>query len=193
MKMKSIKDLKRLHELMTKEERNKELSLSLGIAAHLNTLDDIMFARGEYLKNTNIHEYMRMWQKLHNRYFYGNDTGYESLKNEQSMSAEDKDLILRDICARLPYNIIVRDEYGDYIEVNIYTANLEHLIDRVSTGIVKMVLRPLSSMTEEEAEEYCNNVTDIGSGVDWLNKNMFDFRGLIPKDLAISTEEFNPY
>lgn len=57
------------------EERNKELSLSLGIAAYLNTLDDIMFARGE--DHTGIHDCMKMWQKLHNRYFYGNDTGYE--------------------------------------------------------------------------------------------------------------------
>ena len=24
-----------------------------------------------------IHDCMKMWQKLHNRYFYGNDTGYE--------------------------------------------------------------------------------------------------------------------
>ena len=31
------------------------------------------------------------------------------------------------------------------------------------------------------------------SYIDWLNKKMFDFRGLIPKSLALSTEEFNPY
>ena len=62
------------------KERNKELSLSLGIAAYLNTLDDIMFARGMLIggkDHTGIHDCMKMWQKLHNRYFYGNDTGYE--------------------------------------------------------------------------------------------------------------------
>ena len=31
------------------------------------------------------------------------------------------------------------------------------------------------------------------SYIDWLNKKMFDYRGLIPKGLANSTEEFNPY
>ena len=59
-----------------RKERNKELSLSLGIHAYLNTLSDCMFARGEDVKR--IHDCMKMWQKLHNRYFYGNDTGYDS-------------------------------------------------------------------------------------------------------------------
>lgn len=62
------------------KERNKELSLSLGIAAYLNTLDDIMFTRGMLIggkDHTGIHDCMKMWQKLHNRYFYGNDTGYD--------------------------------------------------------------------------------------------------------------------
>lgn len=63
------------------KERNKELSLSLGIQAYLNTASDELFAKGkpyhkpEDLKQ--IHDCMKMWQKLHNRYFYGNDTGYE--------------------------------------------------------------------------------------------------------------------
>lgn len=58
------------------KERNKELSLSLGIHAYLNTLSDNMYARGEDVRG--IHDCMKMWQKLHNRYFYGNDTGYDS-------------------------------------------------------------------------------------------------------------------
>ena len=72
-------------------------------------------------------------------------------------------------------------------------------------------LRPLSSMTKEECDELkqimkCDAVTDdslqyaVGGCVDyddflvyyedsyklndWLNKNMFDYRGLIPKGLA---------
>ncbi len=63
------------------KERNKELSLSLDIAAYLNTLDDIMFKREMLVggkDHTGIHDCMRMWQKLHNHYFYGNDTGYDS-------------------------------------------------------------------------------------------------------------------
>ena len=72
----------------------------------------------------------------------------------------------------------------------------------------KPYLRPMSSMTEEEMKE-CEELS-IGYNIedsfgerfeliqsyhlfDWLNKKMFDYRGLIPKDLAISTEVFNPY
>ena len=66
-------------------------------------------------------------------------------------------------------------------------------------------LRPMSSMTEEEKVEYCNlqdkfllssqyPVTDGYVLFDWLNKNMFDFRGLIEKDAAIAvTKDNNPY
>lgn len=84
----------------------------------------------------------------------------------------------------------------------------------------KPYLRPMSSMTEEEKKELkeyldaeevdCNGfgyseggtledyISSIpyslcGGVVDWLNKKMFDFRGLIPAGRAISTEEFNPY
>lgn len=83
--------IRRLIDKYKKEqkERNKELSLSLGIAAHLNTLDDIMFDRGEDLKN--IHDCMRMWQKLHNHYFYGNDTGYNSKQTDSVNNNKKKD------------------------------------------------------------------------------------------------------
>lgn len=78
----------------------------------------------------------------------------------------------------------------------------------------KPYLRPMSSMTEEEYDEMfqqlysaqeeffrnCSNTDTIGKTItydlvryDWLNKNMFDYRGLIPKDLALSTEVYNPY
>lgn len=75
-------------------------------------------------------------------------------------------------------------------------------------NMVKPYLRPLSSMTEEEWRECVN----LGIGdefedsygehrhllpshrlYDWLNAHYFDYRGLIPKGLAISTEEFNTY
>lgn len=138
------------------------------------------------------------------------------------MTQEEKQLLLVNLCARLPYNIIVQDEYGDYIEVNIYTANLEHLIDRVSAGIVKMVLRPMSSITEEEkrtlqsfypmpfGNQYldldkekielyeCDSTMELDlydsvQMVDFCKKNHLDCYGLIKKGLALSTEEFNPY
>lgn len=132
------------------------------------------------------------------------------------MTQEEKDLVLTDLCGRLPYDMKIKDEYGDYINVNLHNANIEHLIDRVVSGLDKMVLRPMETMTEEERKELkklmnCDSVTDysleytVGGQVDyddflvyyedsyklndWLNKNMFDYRGLIPKGLALEAKE----
>lgn len=84
---------------------------------------------------------------------------------------------------------------------------------------IKPYLRPLSSMTEEESTELSNIISEwfdkelfylteepfleyalskINYSIstvlfDWLNKHHFDYRGLIQKGLAISTEVFNPY
>ena len=117
------------------------------------------------------------------------------------MTQEAKDLILIDLCGRLPYDIVINDEYGDYINVNIHNAHIEHLIDRVVSGLDKMVLRPMSSMTADEGDEYmslkeniiaCDDITyffETHKSIDWLNKNMFDYRGLIQKGLAIEAPE----
>ena len=75
---------------------------------------------------------------------------------------------------------------------------------------VKPYLRPLEDMTEEELKEFyiieysCEhpmvwkkpqyNWRFTVNGIDWLNKHHFDYRGLIPKELAIKvTEENDPY
>ena len=81
---------------------------------------------------------------------------------------------------------------------------------------VKPYLFPLSSMTEEQQEEFdriyaydmqvvANNLknrldgkpyeTNLGHyrHIDWLNANHFDYRGLIPKGLAIDATGLNIY
>lgn len=64
---------------------------------------------------------------------------------------------------------------------------------------IKPYLRPMSSMTEEEKKEYENcyqsdDTTTATLLVDFYNKKHFDYRGLIPKGIAIAvTEENNPY
>ena len=119
------------------------------------------------------------------------------------MTQEARDLVIKDLCARLPYDIVINDEYGDYINVNIYNAHIEHLIDRVVSGLDKMVLRPLSSMTEEEYNELkeissyyglasfedIHNWTPNYNLIDWLNRKMFDYRGLIEKGFVIEAPE----
>lgn len=133
------------------------------------------------------------------------------------MKQEDKDLLLKDLCARLPYEPIV--EYvikGPGGSVNITskldTLHIEELLQNSEDLVeVKPYLRPMSSMTEEERKiqkgyiyHFSKNSLPDYEGdfvfedeaheyIDWLNKKMFDFRGLIPKDLALSTDEFNPY
>ncbi len=132
------------------------------------------------------------------------------------MKQEEKQLLLQDLSARLPYGVICHYNcVTKYDTMVIHKANcinkLEGIIpffngqigymvggDKVNalSGDIKPYLRPMSSMTEEEKEElrtlkwtkleYCT--------VDWLNAHHFDYRGLIEKGLAIAvTEENNPY
>ena len=85
------------------------------------------------------------------------------------MTQQDKELLLKDLCARLPYGVSVRlyDEdirKYDYHEIGIISGK-ENATDEfftVSTKIdswiisindFKPYLRPMSSMTEEESEE----------------------------------------
>ena len=75
------------------------------------------------------------------------------------MTQEDKELLLKDLCARLPYGLKVwNSEFLDSIEEyhpnEILTiSNLDYYIKESIE--VKPYLRPMSSMTEEEIEELC--------------------------------------
>ena len=149
------------------------------------------------------------------------------------MTQEDKELLLKDLCARLPYGVkfmcnkniyttkgldlIVTDE-GDweYAVTAKDTAPIE--ID-----FIKPYLFPLSSMTEDqekEIQEITGNpdyacITRKTDGLelwlnyidtdptilldaifevqDYLNKNHFDYRNLINKNLAIDCTNLNIY
>ena len=64
----------------------------------------------------------------------------------------------------------------------------------------KPYLFPLSSMTEKQEEEYNDlNSYELGyfphteDALDYLIKNHFDYRGLIPMGLAIDATELNIY
>ena len=135
------------------------------------------------------------------------------------MKQEDKELLLKDLCARLPYGIVVhynglaRPLFG--IEpTQHFQITLDKALDGEHNGLLyvsldvdgekpKPYLRPMSSMTEEERTEYlnaCGNEMDNAlsspryGGIDYLNANHFDYRGLIEKGLAIEvTEVNNPY
>lgn len=135
------------------------------------------------------------------------------------MIQEDKQLLLVDLCARLPYGVKVT--FVGYSEREDCILNNQHLNSTYAIEYLglKPYLRSLSSITKNESAELSNIISEwfdkelfylteepfleyalsrINYFIspllfDWLNKNMFDYRGLIPKDFAISTEEFNPY
>lgn len=118
------------------------------------------------------------------------------------MTQENKDLLLKDLCARLPYGVKVqRYSYEDDVET------IETLREIDSDGymstlecdtlkhIAKPYLFPLSSMTNEQ-KKYIREKYPFGCTYevfDWLNKNHFDYRGLIDKGLAIDATNLNIY
>lgn len=127
------------------------------------------------------------------------------------MTQEEKQLLLKDLCARLPYRIVCKISYtfnnettnwedvestcDDIItKINFDTKEVfsDWLSEYSSIDDVKPYLRPMNSMTEEEWKEY-NQI--IGKSfaftdeIDWLNEHHFDYRGLIEKRLALEAPE----
>ena len=127
------------------------------------------------------------------------------------MTQEDKQLLLKDICARLPYKVKGVYARTDIKNLSIceITTHLYGEMEESYNGKEKYefipYLRPMSSMTDEERrtlDSMCNGVEMVSrlSGLkmfdkafDWLNKNHFDYRGLIEKGLAIDATGLNIY
>ena len=145
------------------------------------------------------------------------------------MTQEDKELLLKDLCARLPYGVCYKHfAWGDEREekcvaAQIYSINsngyVKNCYDDETDNIdnVRPYLFPLSSMTDAEQEEleqehskdemlYIECLERAAKGdnsmrgkvithyaMDWCNKNHFDYRGLIEKELAIDATRLNIY
>ena len=112
------------------------------------------------------------------------------------MTTEEKELLLKDLCARLPYRtkILITGEGGIEIDADLTTST----IDYFESWTVQPYLRPMSSMTEEEyyGEYQCKVLimrdadetlhwSETVDSIDWLLEHHFDFRGLIEKGLAL--------
>ena len=119
---------------------------------------------------------------------------------------QDKELLLKDLCARLPYGVKVLVDNKHWCDFNgrtpseiTFDNSYRLLYVGTDLGYVKPYLFPLSSMTEEQKSQYSFFLTRIIDGydssllIDWLNKNHFDYRGLIPKGLAIDATGLNIY
>ena len=145
------------------------------------------------------------------------------------MTQEDKELLIVDLCARLPFMPKIKITYQQQgikgtDEGRVSCDFIEKIVNDLRNGVItdmQIFLRPMSSMTEEEKSEFINyagyEVEESVNGrhyeyylkdfvgtkeepianvdaIDWLNAHHFDYRGLIPKGLAIEvTKENNPY
>lgn len=115
------------------------------------------------------------------------------------MNQEQKDLLLKDLCARLSYGVKVQSySYEDDIETveTLYNIDSDGYMSTLECdtlkNIAKPYLFPLSSMSEEQDKEFM--IIPIGyPSVDWFNKNHFDYRGLIEEGLAIDATGLNIY
>ena len=124
------------------------------------------------------------------------------------MTQEEKELLWKDLCARLPYGVIVDNPspaggmWDEVISIDTSTKTVTLLYNGPVFSIdeVKPYLFPLSSMTEEQEKEYNNlNCYELGcfphseEALDYLTKNHFDYRHLIEKGLAIDATGLNIY
>ena len=147
------------------------------------------------------------------------------------MKQEDKELLLQDLCRRFPYGVKISKVIDNFISEphQIRSINSNNVIiedgefedgtpdiDVWDIENIKPYLFPLSSMTEEQKEEYgkyydidlansAKNLYNRLDGkdtingypmynhIDWCNKNHFDYRGLIPMGLATDATGLNIY
>lgn len=128
-----------------------------------------------------------------------------------TMTKNEKELLLQDICSRLPHGVVVAttdndgtipnywmlDQYNRLTE-DVRLTNCDVDADRLTDFCdIRPYLFPLSSMTAEQKTShnflkhsaYANPVKLI----DWYIKNNFDYRGLIPMGLAIDATNKDIY
>ena len=130
---------------------------------------------------------------------------------KELLNTFDKELLLKDLCARLPYNVICQVEFKENGKYNSKVMLLSGIFTdeayfttkggSIYSNEYKPYLFPLSSMTEEQKQEY-QHITErwmydssysISDSIDWLNANHFDYRNLIQMNLAIDATGLNIY
>lgn len=139
------------------------------------------------------------------------------------MTQEHKDLLLKDLCARLPYGVkayvknwskldqkyyeniyTVKSAFPSLNEVHVQSekGSVDVILGHVDY-VIKPYLFPLSSMTEEQKEELIklintgqndnNEFMRSRCRIEFYHINHFDYIGLIPMGLAIDATDKNIY
>ena len=132
------------------------------------------------------------------------------------MTQEDKELLIKDLCARLPYGVKINHvtqradacqakvSFNERLDVYTLKVMMEHKKEDFPFFNHKPYLFPLSSMTEEQKEEMSSfdpfqteETKTLGQWafhlIDFYNKYHFDYRGLIKKGLAVDATGENIY
>ena len=133
-----------------------------------------------------------------------------------------KELLIKDLSSRLPYGVKIELTWwgmgeGAYTNTTLEPDHIEQLLKDEDGDIeIKPYLRPLSSMTDKNLIEFLqikgmnlnsdelktfrrgttlieSTLTSYSRHIDWLNKNHFDYRNLIDKNLAIDCTNLNIY
>ena len=127
------------------------------------------------------------------------------------MTQEQKDVLLKDLCARLPYGVKVEYENKIFDVEYVCPMYEEVKLDipeawTIDVSEVKPYLFPLSGMTEEQYDQLYidsrvkNDSVDIldalandMDAIEYLLKNHFDIYDLIPMGLANDATGKNIY
>lgn len=84
------------------------------------------------------------------------------------VTQEDKKLLLKDICARLPYGVRMKGVNEDFVLSSGTSSNrLSYVLNSVKFSTetdFKPYLRPMNSMTDEEVQEIRDRLNSISIG-----------------------------
>ena len=113
------------------------------------------------------------------------------------MTNAEKNLLLKALCGYLPYGVRMADKENTNLAIPLYDFGcfsketpLSMLNRIIDDGWIPY-LRPMSSMTEEEKQQIRDFWIDADTKefairlLDFYNQNYLDYRGLIPKGLAL--------